>query len=175
MKEIFKPIKNYDNYFISNYGVVKNKKGKTIKAFNSNGYERVGLYRNGEQRFYRIHRLVAEAFVPNPKNLPFVNHKNEKRNDNYFKNLEWCDCQYNLNYGECQKKKGNTLSIVLRNRKDLSKIVYQYDLNNKFLNKFPSIQEASRKTGINYSLIGRCCNGYAKVARGYIWKFEKCV
>ena len=172
MKEIFKTISNYDNYLIGNYGTVKNKNGKIIKSFNDNGYKRVGLYRNGKQKFYKVHRLVAEAFIPNPKKLPFINHKNEIKDDNSFKNLEWCDCKYNLNYGSCQKRKGVTLSKLLNNRKDLSKKVYQYDKNKNLISIYLSIQDASRKTGINYTLISRCCNGYLNTVHNYIWKFE---
>lgn len=172
MKEIFKTIPNYENYLIGNYGTVKNKNGKIIKSFNDNGYKRVGLYKNGKQKFYKVHRLVAKVFIPNPQNLPFVNHKNELRNDNYFKNLEWCDCKYNVNYGSCQKKKGKTLSKLLENRQDLSKKVCQYDKNKTLIATYLSIQEASRKTGINFSLISKCCNGYLKSTHNYIWNFK---
>ena len=172
MEEIFKEIKNYENYLVSNYGTIKRKNGKEIKPFESNGYNRVRLYKNGKQKNFKVHRLVAEAFIPNPKNLKFVNHKNEIKNDNLVENLEWCDFKYNLNYGTCQKRKGETLKKLLINRKDLSKQVYQYNKQKELVGIYPSIQEASRQTGILYSLISKCCNNHLRQTHKYIWKFK---
>lgn len=69
-----------------------------------NGYKYVGLCRNGESTNFKVHRLVAVAFIPNPANLPFVNHRNENPTSNYPDNLEWCTHQYNVNYGTCRAR-----------------------------------------------------------------------
>lgn len=117
-KEIWKPVKEYEGiYEVSNYGRVRSigskhyvnkgtggfyrfRKGCIFKIQNaSNGYKQVVLSKNGEHRIYRVHRLVAEAFIPNPLRLPEVNHKDEDRTNNNVDNLEWCTHQYNNSYG----------------------------------------------------------------------------
>lgn len=117
-KEIWKPVKEYEGiYEVSNYGRVRSigskhyvnkngggfyrfRTGRIFKIQNaSNGYKQVVLSKNGKQRIYRVHRLVAEAFIPNPLGLPEVNHKDENRANNNVDNLEWCTHQYNNSYG----------------------------------------------------------------------------
>ena len=63
------------------------------------GYAYVNLHLNGKMKTIKTHRLVAEAFIPNPENKPMVNHKDEVKNNNAVENLEWCDAKYNINYG----------------------------------------------------------------------------
>ena len=100
--EVWKPIEGYeDKYLISNTGKVKSLyrniilKPKTDK----DGYKEVSLHKNGKSKTKKIHRLVAYAFIPNPNNLPQVNHKNENKENNHVENLEWCTSEYNNNYG----------------------------------------------------------------------------
>lgn len=102
MKEIWKPIKNYENlYLISNKGNVKSLiKNKILKYNLWNGYPVVQLSKNKERHTFQIHRLVAEAFIPNPNNYPFVNHKNENSKDFNIRNLEWCTQKMNINYSK---------------------------------------------------------------------------
>lgn len=127
MKEIWKDIKGYEGlYQVSNMGNVKSldrivnhntsKTGKslvkgTLLKFkkDKDGYLNVCLYNNGNRSYRRVHRLVAEAFVPNPKNFPLVNHKDEVKDNNCVDNLEWCTYQYNNTYGTRIEKsiKGN--------------------------------------------------------------------
>ena len=112
MKEIWKPIKDFEYYFISNFGRVKSTKfGKEriLKLTkDKDGYLIVNLYKNNKSKTFKVHRLVAEVFLPNPYNLPQVNHKDENPQNNIVTNLEWCDRLYNVRYGtgiERQKKK----------------------------------------------------------------------
>lgn len=122
MNEVWKDIEGYEGkYQVSNLGRVrgldrKNSMGKTVKGRilkprkTHAGYLRAHLCR--DDRY--IHRLVAEAFIPNPNNLPQINHKDEDKANNSVDNLEWCTCEYNLSYGsrEDYKKRfaKNTMS-----------------------------------------------------------------
>lgn len=99
-------------YQVSNIdGKVRNvKTGKVLKPNKVlHGYSQVGLYKNGKIQFFKIHRLVATMFIPNPNNLPVVNHKDENPSNNCVDNLEWCTHKYNSNYGTCQQRKGEAI------------------------------------------------------------------
>ena len=89
--EVWKKIKGFENYEVSNLGNVINKKTKKqlSKVKDKNGYYVVGLRNYSEIKIKKIHRLVAIAFIPNTEDKPTVNHKNAIKTDNYFKNLEW--------------------------------------------------------------------------------------
>lgn len=106
-KEVWKDIKHYEGlYKISNYGRVWSVHKQDFKAPHTkdNGYMFVQLYKNGKMRNEHVHRLVALTFIPNPHNLPQVNHKDEDKSNNCVDNLEWCDCKYNNNYGTARKR-----------------------------------------------------------------------
>lgn len=114
-QEIWKDIKNYEGlYKISNLGRVKSlpkyagrsyRKEKILKTYlDKNGYVKVILCKNNRTRFLSIHRLLAEAFIPNPNNYPQINHKDENKQNNSLNNLEWCTCKYNINYGTRTKR-----------------------------------------------------------------------
>lgn len=121
-KEIWKPIKDYENlYEVSNNGkvrslirevVVKNKYGavstrmtkpKELKPQKRGEYYIVWLCKNGKPKQYYIHRLVGETFIANPNNLRDINHKDENKLNNNVNNLEWCTHKYNMNYGNRNK------------------------------------------------------------------------
>lgn len=111
-KQIWKDIPGYEGkYQVSNTGRVRslnyNRTGKTkVLKQNTNklGYKSVFLCKDGKFKRYYIHRLVALAFILNPNNYPIINHKDENPSNNYYKNLEWCTYEYNVNYGNCRKK-----------------------------------------------------------------------
>jgi hypothetical protein len=102
--EIWKKIEGYENYSVSTYGRVRNKRGKELSPININGYNYVSLVNGNIYKKCRIHRLVAQAFIPNPNNYPVVNHKDEDKSNNHIDNLEWCTIEYNTNYGSCPSK-----------------------------------------------------------------------
>ncbi|MBU0963112.1 MAG: HNH endonuclease [Nanoarchaeota archaeon] len=168
--EIFKDIKCYEGrYKISNFGRVislseMNRRGsklfsKTYK--NYRGYIQVALFIGKKRKSHLIHRLIAEAFIPNPKNLKFINHKNGIKDDNRIENLEWVTSSENM-----QHAFDNNLC-------NLRKKVLQLDYNNNLINEFPGLRIAEKQTGISHCNISMCCNGKQKTSRGFIWKFKE--
>ena len=106
MIEIYKDIQGYEGYQVSNHGNIKSlgngksRKEKILKPVNTTKcYLQVELSKQGKRKKYLVHRLVAQAFIDNPNNLPQVNHKDEDKTNNHVTNLEWCDALYNNNYG----------------------------------------------------------------------------
>ena len=111
MNEDWKDIPGYEGlYAVSNNGRVMNvRSGRILKEHITKfGYKRIGIYKNGVCRMFIVHRLVAQAFLPNPDNLPEVNHKDEDKTNNSVDNLEWCDRSYNNNYGTRKERERDT-------------------------------------------------------------------
>ena len=127
MQEIWKDIKGYEGlYQVSNFGRVKSLHGKEkiLKPYHkSTGYIQVILCKNYKTVARMVHRLVAEAFIPNPENKSQVNHKDENPLNNVDSNLEWCSATYNINYGtrnhKCMNKRGTPVKCV-ETRQNLS-------------------------------------------------------
>lgn len=161
MIEEWKDIKEYEGlYQISNLGNVRSLKwGKKriLIPQNIRGYSKVILCKDGKGKMYAIHRLVAQAFIPNPDNLPCVNHKDECKTNNTVDNLEWCDYKYNNNYG----------TTIQRRVKKLNRPILCVELDKTF----ESIKEAESLLGKSSHKICRCCSGKAKTAYGYHWKY----
>ena len=123
-EEIWRPIEGYEGlYEVSSYGRVRSldmyvkvgygnyrlHKGKVLSpAKDTNGYLKVNLYCNGKQKTINVHILVAQAFLPNPDNLPQVNHKDENKSNNRVENLEMCNAKYNLSYGTARIRERDT-------------------------------------------------------------------
>lgn len=99
MKEIWKPIEGFDGYMVSNHGRVNGKRKMLKPSGGTTGYLHVTLFKNGERHTKLVHRLVADAFIPNPNNLPVVNHIDENRANNHVENLEWTTQEGNINFG----------------------------------------------------------------------------
>jgi len=185
MQEIWKDVSGYEGiYQVSNIGRVKSlqrtftlhdgrpqTKPKRIlkQATSHKGYKIVKLCKIGEEHTCQVHRLVAEAFIPNPMNLPQVNHKDENKSSNAVENLEWCTNDYNVSYGT-----GRLRGIQKRINGKKSKPVLQFNSNGISLAEFPSVDEAARQLG-NISKQGNicaCCNGTRKTAYGFIWQYK---
>lgn len=165
MKEVFLDVPGYEKlYQISNVGNVKNiKTGRILRPFkNTQGYLCLNLFKNGTKRTARVHRLVAQSFIPNPQNLPQVNHKDEIRTNNVVGNLEWCDAQYNNNYGTRTK----------RSAESHQKPILQFDKNGLYLREWSSATKASERLNIPQGNICKCCLGHRGSAGGYIWKYK---
>lgn len=194
---VWKDIKGYEGlYQINNIGQVKSlskidfrghiRKEKFLKIHNNRGYLRVILCKNGHCTNYQVHRLVAEAFLPNPNNYPQVNHKTEIKSENivwlnedgsisYEKTtIEWCSIDYNNNYGTRNIRISLNAKGKHINRTDLSKVVLQFDKDGNFIKEWPSAAEIQRATGIQYSSICKCCRNVPRYlsAGGYIWKYK---
>ena len=175
MEEEWKEIKGYPNYMVSNMGNVKSlgnnktKKEKILKlSVDKIGYLFVGLCKNGVQKKYFVHRLVAQAFIQNPNNYSQVNHKDENKQNNYAQNLEWCDTKYNSNYGTRLER----IAEKNTNHPSYSKVVFQYDLNGNFIKEWPSTMEVERRLGFANTHISACCLGKLKQSYGFIWKYK---
>ena len=139
------------------YGIIENP--TPLKPDIARGYFRVTLHKNGKKYKRQIHRLVAQAFIPNENNYPCINHKDECKTNNCVSNLEWCTHKYNSNYG----------SRNLLISKGVSKKVKQYSLQNEFIKEWSSITSAAEGTNIAISQISVCIHGKQKTAGGYIW------
>lgn len=172
--EILRDVVGYEGlYKVSNLGNVmsfKGKKPRLLKQFRNNyGYLMVDLVNNKSRKYFLVHRIVAKAFIPNPNNLPQVNHKDENKTNNRVSNLEWSDSKYNCNYATRKER----IAKALINRKDQSKPVLQFDKNRNFIKEYPSLRDAERKTGIHYQSIYSVCKGRYKTAGGYIWRYKE--
>lgn len=176
--EIWKNIKGCEGlYQVSSNGKIKSLGRKAVsnhnnlrpvsekilcQTTNKYGYKNCFLSKDGKTKVFLVHRLVADAFIPNPYNLPMVNHKNENKADNRVENLEWCNATYNVNTGTRNKRVATKLS----------KPVIQTDLDNNVIKEYRSIRYAARKTNINLSSIISVCQGRRKTAGGYKWSYK---
>lgn len=127
------------------------------------------LLSNGEgfSRCFLAHVLVARTFIPNPDNLPFINHKDENPRNNRVENLEWCTQKYNCNYGTHNARMAKTISETAYQRKK----VVQLSLDGDFISEFVSITKASLSLGASQSSISRCCRGLNETALGFRWMY----
>ena len=171
MTEEWKDIKDYEGlYQVSNWGRMmslnyrKTGKSKLMKLMkNKKGYLTVVFHKNGEYKRYLVHRLVAEHFIPNPDNLPQVNHLDEDKTNNSVDNLEWCDNKENSNHGTRNER----ISSANTNGK-LSKTVLQFTLSGDLIREWVSMAECTRN-GFRQSAVCRCCRGEKPQYKGFKW------
>ena len=175
--EEWRDIKGFEGkYMVSNMGRVKSlnyrrtgKEGIMKGVADGHGYLYVKLCKDGKDKKCWINRLVAQAFLENPNNLPEVNHKDEDKTNNCVENLEYCSKSYNINYGTRNKKAGKRISEKNTNNPKLSKPVIGINKVSGLILEFPSAMEAERCTGINNGNITKCCKGKVNSAGGHIW------
>ena len=173
MQEEWMDIEEFDgNYSISNFGRLKSKsriikhpmgtcvwKEKFLSQVkNRKGYVEFQITYNGKHYSRKAHRLVANAFIPNPMGLPQVNHINGIKTDNRVENLEWCT------------NRENSIHAINTELKP-TKHIAQFDLEGNFIKEWKSASDAARELGVPYRSILANCNGKNKTAHGYIWKF----
>lgn len=170
MQEIWKDIVGYEGlYQVSNLGRVKsldryvghNKGGKRLykgsiikQGLCKQGYYIVQLCKNNKAKTKRVNRLVAQAFLDNPNNLPQVNHIDKNKYNNKVENLEWITSKDNTRYSRCLK-------------------VDQYDLENNYIRTWESASDVHSELNYNISNIHQCCRNKRRTAHNYIWKFHK--
>ena len=172
--EKWRPIEGYEGlYEVSDWGDVKSTQywngtyERILKPIKTNrNYKTVGLYKDGKMKINLVHRLVAQAFIPNPNNLPCVNHKDENTSNNRVDNLEWCTFEYNHYYGTAMQR------LAEKNKKRCSKTVLQYTLDGQFVKEWESIAEAHRN-GFSASHICQCCNGKRNYHKNFVWKYTE--
>lgn len=181
MEELWKDIVGYEGrYQVSSFGrvrsvsrIVNRPRGTTrlveskVLSLQKNkfGYLRILLIdKNHKAKTCSVHRLVALTFIPNPNNLPMVNHKDENKENNSVENLEWCDAAYNTSYGT---------AIQRRSEKRRRKVEMIDKYSGKTLKVFNSVQEASNESGISRQLITDVCMKRPRkyTAGGYIWRY----
>lgn len=180
MEEIWKDINGYEGFYqVSNLGRVRSvdrwvngnhincdfqfMKGKIRKLRkNKYGYWTVLLRKNCTPKGFLVHRLVAEAFIPNPNNLPCVNHKDENPANPVVDNLEWCTNAYNTNYS----------NVGERVAKFKFRKVIQFDKNMNEIKRWDSLKEAAKSINRAQQNISRCCRGKSATCGGYKWKYE---
>lgn len=174
LKELWSPVKGYETlYAISNYGRVKSiarvvkrstspikVRERILKCSLNKGYKFVVFSRWGKLRTKYIHRLVAEAFVPNPNGFKIINHKDENKVNNIYTNLEWCSSSYNNSYN------GAAVRRAILKRKPIS----QYDKDGVFIRNWAHAREAAEELGISKRAIYECCKGRSRTSGGFIWK-----
>jgi hypothetical protein len=169
----WRPVKGYENeYSVSDTGLVySHRRNKVLKnQHNKEGYVRIHLSKDRSDNITLVHRLVAEAFIPNPNNYHEINHRDESRDNNTVSNLEWCTRTYNNNYGtKIKRMVAHTdytkLSVLFGKR------VVCMTLDGEYINTFTSIKSAAREFGLCEASVSKCCNGARNKAGQYKFAF----
>ena len=180
-------------YQVSNKGRIRSFKYRNTKEtyvlkqmINKKGYLIVGLSKNGKRKTVIVHRIVAQAFIPNPNKYPQINHKDENKTNNNIDNLEWCTNSYNHNFGTHNERVGlaNTgkertqesreryKKSQERRRDKIAYRILQYDLNGVFIKEWRCAFDIEKELGFQRSTIRDCCNQKTKTFKGYIWRYK---
>ena len=190
--EKWKDVKDFEKlYQISNLGNVRSldtiinckgakgidehlRKGRILKKHKgTTGYYYINLSKNSKIKQVRVHRLVAETFIPNPNNLPCVNHKDGNKLNNNTSNLEWCSYSYNNSEAYKIGLKQNKYKGKYGKEAQFSKPLLQYTLDNKFIKEWENASQVKRELGFCAENIRSVCNGRRKQANGYKWKYKE--
>lgn len=161
-----KDIEGYEGrYAITEDGQVWSYYSKSFiyQRTNDKGYKIVRLRKDGQQKMYSVHQLVARTFIPNPNKYTEVNHIDEDKSNNSISNLEWCTHQQNINKGSCKERAAETQRKTHPSRKAVICIETQ--------KIYSSMKEAQRETGVNNTSISECCNNKRLTAGGFHWEF----
>lgn len=176
MTECWKDIKGYEDYYeVSTLGRVRRKRSCNrlhtdgiLSPRIRGGYYAVELCKDGKQKSFSVHRLVAEAFIPNTQNFPCINHIDENKLNNNMGNLEWCSYKYNTNYGEGIKRR---ISSKICNGKTCIPVIVT-DSNGNFISEFRNITECASFYNTSRIQLRRCIRKN-KMLRGIYKIIEK--
>lgn len=159
--EVWKICVDFPNYEVSNCGNIRHIGGKPRKLIFICGYAYVGIRDSGKYKNVRLHRLVAKAFISNPKNKPCVNHIDGNKANNNINNLEWCTCSENeIHKNRVLGKKAKPPRIT--------KAVMCLET----AKVYPSIKSAAESLNMNYRHIGEVASGKRKTAGGFHWIWQ---
>lgn len=150
------------NYRVSDQGQIKNKDGRVMKARVNCGYMQINLHleKGTKGKNFMVHRLVAQIFIPNPEEKPYVNHKDGNRVNNKADNLEWVTHSENIRHKfDCLNSKTNARPVL------------QLDLKENVIAQYTGLTEASKETGASISNIYKCCNGRQKTSGSFKWTY----
>ena len=166
MEEIWKDVVGYEGlYKVSNTGKIYSiKNDRILKQQIVRGYCKATLCRDGKQKQIGVHRVVAMAFIPNPNNLPQVNHIDENQLNNHVENLEWCDCKYNINFGTAIQRR--------RENYPTRREIDQYDKHGNLMRTWFGLGDIQIKTGYNAGAICECCNGKRDYYKNSVWRYK---
>lgn len=188
--EVWKPVVGYGGYYeVSSIGRVRSVKCSILKKndimynkaqkirsyfISKTGYPQITLSLNGKLRQHFIHRLVCEAFIPNPDKKLSVNHRNFIKTDNRIENLEWLTNEENSLHFHAANP-GWATRLINRSRMDHpnNKPILQYSKDGAIKGRFNSISQAARLLGFNSSNISACALGKVKFYKGYGWRYTK--
>ena len=161
-------VRSLDRVVTNNLGVERRIKGQVLAQEEMHdGYKKVPLSQNGKVRKRPVHRLVAKAFIPNPKRLPIINHKNEIKDDNRVSNLEWCTQSYNVKYGNgIEKMMSNEGWRTTRNNIRVKRT--DLDTGETFV--YDSLREADRNGFVRTS-ISRCIRRGDAIYKNNKWEY----
>lgn len=183
MTEIWKDIPGYEGlYQASNRGNIRSLNWRKMNIVrnlylkpHNKGYFQVELSKDGVKKMITVHRLVAMTFIPNPDNLPAINHKDENKSNNNVSNLEWCTFSYNTSYSS--NKHPERYRFI--NRQKCKRIPYKYNQkieqidvsNGETVKIWNDIVTIKYEKNYNSWSISECCNGKRKTAYGFKWRF----
>lgn len=161
--------RDYDNYIVYDDGKIYSKTRKKFMTYKimKDGYARMEMYKDHKPKMFNVHRMVAEVFIPNPENKPFVNHKDGNKQNNTVDNLEWVTQKENIEHAY----KNGLSHYQEKNTGPLCKPINQYDMNMNLIKQWLCISEINRELGYSRARISAHCKN-KKSYKNCFWRFN---
>lgn len=159
----WREVKEYSNYEVNQFGEIRHKTRKKVLKPRSNngGYQYVNFKINGKNINFAVHRIVANAFIPNPNGYTEINHKDYDRTNNCVDNLEWVSSSQNKQHAYLKDE----------NKNSRGKAVVQRSKDGVYIKTFETISKAAKEMNCSVSAISNCCLGRTKTSQGFLWSF----